>query len=196
MNCDINNSDKLSIYCDEVKKLGFNIISPDISFSDTEFLVIEHENGNKSISFGLGAIKNVGSEAISNLINEREKNGKFKSLMDFTKRVNPKDINKLQLEGLVKSGAFDKLEINRKGIFSSIPKLIQLNKVYYYPRSKQTKKQLLNIIHKIKPKVTVVSGWVDKDYLYISRELRKQMKTKKNQRKMWVFQDRHNVGPC
>jgi len=59
--------------------------------------------------------------------------------MDFIKRVNPKDINKLQLEGLVKSGAFDKLEINRKGIFSSIPKLIQLNKVYYEDKvSKQS----------------------------------------------------------
>ena len=51
--------------------------------------------------------------------------------MDFIKRVNPKDINKLQLEGLVKSGAFDKLEKNRKGIFDSIPKLIQFNKIYY-----------------------------------------------------------------
>ena len=59
--------------------------------------------------------------------------------MDFIKRVNPKDINKLQLEGLVKSGAFDKLEINRKGIFSSIPKLIQLNKVFYEDKvSKQS----------------------------------------------------------
>ena len=62
------------------------------------------------------------------------------NLNDFIKRVNPKDINKLQLEGLVKSGAFDKLEKNRKGIFSStIPKLIQLNKVFYEDKiSKQS----------------------------------------------------------
>ena len=51
--------------------------------------------------------------------------------MNFIKRVNPKDINKLQLEGLVKSGAFDKLEKNRKGIFETIPKLIQLNKIFH-----------------------------------------------------------------
>ena len=50
--------------------------------------------------------------------------------MDFIRRVNPKDINKLQLEGLVKSGAFDNLEKNRRGIFDTIPKLIQLNKIY------------------------------------------------------------------
>ena len=51
--------------------------------------------------------------------------------MDFLRRVNFKDINKLQLEGLVKSGAFDKIEKNRKGIFNSIPKMIQLNKLFY-----------------------------------------------------------------
>ena len=59
--------------------------------------------------------------------------------MDFIKRVNPKDINKLQLEGLVKSGAFDEIEKNRKGIFDTIPKLIQLNKIYYEEKvSKQS----------------------------------------------------------
>ena len=79
---DINNSDKLSVYCDEVKKLGFNIISPDISFSGTEFLVIDHENGNKSISFGLGAIKNIEKIPSKNNKN-REQNGKFQNLSDF-----------------------------------------------------------------------------------------------------------------
>ena len=52
--------------------------------------------------------------------------------MDFIRRVNPKDINKLQLEGLVKSGAFDNLEKNRRAIFETIQKLIQLNKIYQF----------------------------------------------------------------
>ena len=55
----------------------------------------------------LGAIKNVGFKAISEVVKEREKNGKFKSISDFINRTNPKNINKLQLEGLVKAGAFD-----------------------------------------------------------------------------------------
>ena len=62
------------------------------------------------------------------MINERNKNGKFKSLEDFISRVNPKDINKLQLEGLVKAGAFDDLCADRSSLFHSIPKLIQTNK--------------------------------------------------------------------
>ena len=75
--------------------------------------------------YGLGAIKNVGLEAISNIINEREKNGNFKSLADFINRVNSKDVNKLQLEGLVKAGVFDEFEKDRNKILNSIPKIIQ-----------------------------------------------------------------------
>ena len=134
MSTETNNTNKLREFVDELKRLNVNVIRPDINECYADF-----RTSKNTILYGLGAIKNVGSEAVSNLIKEREKNGKFKSLMDFIKRANPKDINKLQLEGLVKSGAFDKLEKNRKGIFSSIPKLIQLNKVFYEDKvSKQS----------------------------------------------------------
>ena len=76
----------------------------------------------------MGGIKAVGLEAISNIVNERIKNGKFSSINDFIKRVNPKDINKLQLEGLVKAGAFDKLNDNRQSLFDSIPNMISKSK--------------------------------------------------------------------
>ena len=75
--------------------------------------------------YGLGAIKNVGFEAISNIIKEREEKGAFKSLMDFINRVDPKDVNKLQLEGLTKAGAFDEFDTDRNKIFTSITKIIQ-----------------------------------------------------------------------
>ena len=56
---------------------------------------------------------------------EREKNGEFKSLSDFINRVNNKDVNKLQLEGLTKAGVFDEFSKDRNKIFTSIPKIIQ-----------------------------------------------------------------------
>ena len=59
---------------------------------------------------------------------EREKNGKFTSLDNFIKRNDPKNINKLQLEGLAKAGAFDALEKNRKAIHESIPNIILASK--------------------------------------------------------------------
>ena len=79
----------------------------------------------------MGAIKNVGHEAISQVIDEREKNGKFKSIGDFIHRVNPKNINKLQLEGLVKAGAFDSIFTNRKVLYQNIPNIIQDSKNIY-----------------------------------------------------------------
>ncbi len=126
MSTETTNTNKLREFVDELKRLKVNVIRPDINECFSDF-----RTAKNTILYGLGAIKNVGSEAISNVINERERGGKFKSLTDFIKRVNPRDINKLQLEGLVKSGAFDKIEKNRKGIFDMIPKMIQLNKIFH-----------------------------------------------------------------
>ena len=66
-------------------------------------------------------------------------NGVFKSLNDFINRVDPKDVNKLQLEGLVKAGAFDKIDDNRKKIFSSIPKIISTIKSKYDEKTSNQK---------------------------------------------------------
>ena len=79
----------------------------------------------------LGGIKSVGYEAISNVVKERKENGDFKSINDFLNRVSPKDINKLQLEGLVKAGAFDNIDNNRQALFNSIPNFILKTKNIY-----------------------------------------------------------------
>jgi len=81
--------------------------------------------------YALGAIKNVGFEAISQVIQERKKKGEFKSISDFINRINPKNINKLQLEGLVKAGAFDCIFNNRKVLYDNISNIIQNSKNIY-----------------------------------------------------------------
>ena len=125
MSTELTNTSKLREFVDELKRLQVQVVRPNINKCYADFKTL-----NGKILYGLGAIKNVGFEAVSNLVNERIKNGNFKSLMDFIKRVSSKDINKLQLEGLVKSGAFDELETNRKKLVESIPKIIQLNKIF------------------------------------------------------------------
>jgi len=120
MSTELTNTSKLREFVEELKKLNIEIINPSINESFPDFRALDGK-----IYYGLGAIKNVGFEAISNIVNEREKNGKFKSLTDFIKRVNSKDINKLQLEGLVKAGVFDVFEKDRNKIMVSIPKIIQ-----------------------------------------------------------------------
>ena len=120
---DISNQNKLSEFYEELKRLNINIIRPDINECFADF-----KSDDKNFYYALGGIKAVGYEAVSNIVNERLKNGKFKSISDFLNRVSPKDINKLQLEGLVKAGAFDKINNNRRSMFESIPNFITKTK--------------------------------------------------------------------
>ena len=120
MSTELTNTSKLREFVEELKRLKIEIVRPNINECFAEF-----KAETNKIYYGLGAIKNVGFEAISNIINEREKNGKFKSLVNFIDRVNVKDVNKLQLEGLVKSGVFDEFNVDRNRILNSIPKIIQ-----------------------------------------------------------------------
>ena len=126
MTMDLSNQNKLSEFHEELKRININVIRPDINrcFADFQF-------DQNNFYYALGGIKSVGYEAISNVVNERKKNGDFKSINDFLNRVNPKDVNKLQLEGLVKAGAFDNINNNRQALFNSIPNFILKTKNLY-----------------------------------------------------------------
>ena len=123
MSTEVSNTDKLREFVEELKRLNIEIIRPNINECFADF-----KPEKNKIYYALSGIKSVGYTAISNVIKEREINGKFRSINDFIKRVNPKDINKLQLEGLIKGGAFDSLEKDRSTLLNSVPKIIQLNK--------------------------------------------------------------------
>ena len=126
MTTSLTNTSKLREYVEELKRLKVEVIRPSINNCFAEF-----KAETNKIFYGLGAIKSVGFVAISNIVNEREKNGKFKSFTDFINRINPKDVNKLQLEGLVKAGAFDEIDLNRRKLVESIPKIISTIKSKY-----------------------------------------------------------------
>ena len=130
MSMELSNQKKLSEFYEELKRLNINIIRPDINKSFADF-----SSDGKNFYYALGAIKNVGFDAISNVIKERNNNGLFKNLSDFIQRVNPKDINKLQLEGLVQAGSFDNIIDNRQSLFNSIPNIILKSKNIHENRS-------------------------------------------------------------
>ena len=130
MTMDISNQNKLSEFFEELKRLNIKITRPDINECFAEF-----KTDNDNFYYALGGIKAVGYEAVSNIVKERLKNGKFNSLTDFLNRINPKDINKLQLEGLVKAGAFDNLNSNRQSLFNSIPNFIIKSKNIFENKS-------------------------------------------------------------
>jgi len=130
MTMDLSNQNKLGEFHEELKRINIKVVRPDINrcFADFQF---DEDN----FYYALGGIKSVGLEAITNVIKERKENGKFKSINDFLNRVNPKDINKLQLEGLVKAGAFDNIDNNRQALFNSIPNFILKTKNIFENRA-------------------------------------------------------------
>ncbi len=130
MTMDISNQNKLSEFYEELNRLNVDVVRPDINECFADFRT---EDGK--FYYALGGIKAVGYEAISNIIEERRVNGKFSSIDDFLNRVNPKDINKLQLEGLVKAGAFDNINSNRQALFDSIPNIIKKSKNIFENKS-------------------------------------------------------------
>ena len=177
MTMDISNHKKLSEFHEEIKRLKINIIRPNINESFEEF-----KFDGKYFYYALGAIKNVGIESVKNIINERITNGKFKSLNDFINRINPKDLNKLQLEGLTKAGVFDELFDNRATIIDSIPNIILKSK-NTYENKLVNQKDLFEINHTN-----------DKDYLNICDEWKTEEKLNKEFESLGFFMSDHPLN--
>lgn len=116
LNNRITNADAIKKYTNYAKKEGFTILPPDINKSHTEFRV---ENGN--IRFGLGALKNVGTGLVDVIVEERNKNGDYKSLEDFLRRVNSNSLNKKSIESLILSGAFSCFGAYRSQLMDVFP---------------------------------------------------------------------------
>ncbi len=90
---------------EECKKLGINVLPPDVNESMSQFTVIDEHN----IRFGLYAIKNLGSDVVEMIREQMKSGGKFASIEDFVKRIHTKNFNKKSWEALAKSGALDSL---------------------------------------------------------------------------------------
>ena len=124
-NYSIDRTDRIILLNKELSSLNIEFKKPDINHSQAKFS-IEENNGLKSIRFGLGAIKGVGIKSMSNLVKERENNGKFIDIIDFMNRLKGDVINKRQLEKLVQAGSFDSIEINRARLFYNVPKFVEI----------------------------------------------------------------------
>jgi len=105
---------------EESKKMGIVVLPPDINESEETFTVVEENQ----IRFGLGAIKNVGHNVVSSIVQERKTKGPFASIANFVERIEAKDLNKKSLESLIKAGAFDKIA-ERKQLLVNLEKLLE-----------------------------------------------------------------------
>lgn len=116
-----DNTDKVVEYVKESEAMGINILPPDVNESVAEFSVIN----DKTIRFGLLAVKNVGSLAIDSIVRNRKTNGKFESLFDFCERVDLRLANRKVVESLIKCGAFDSFNMFRSQMTVLLDKALE-----------------------------------------------------------------------
>ncbi|MDH5781400.1 MAG: DNA polymerase III subunit alpha, partial [Dehalococcoidia bacterium] len=109
----------------ECRRLGIQVLAPDINKSQVNFAIREEDGNSSAICFGLAAIKNVGPSPIECILSARSRGGVFKSIEDFCHRVDLRNINKKVLESLIKAGAFDSLG-SRGALLKSISRIVSL----------------------------------------------------------------------
>jgi len=119
MSLDISNTDKLAVFHQDARRFGITVRAPDVNRSGADF---EVENGE--VLYALGAVRNVGLEAMKHLVAVREEGGPFRDIFDFVERVDPKQVNKRAIENLARAGAFDSFHKNRAQILASSDVLI------------------------------------------------------------------------
>ena len=105
MTSDYDDTDRLAIEISECKRMGIEVLPPDVNESFMEFAAVP---GKKQIRFGMKAIKNVGAGAVDEILRARAETGSFVSLEDFASKVSARIVNRKTIESLVKSGAFDR----------------------------------------------------------------------------------------
>jgi len=114
MSFDMALTDKLGIFVEDMRRGEVECLPPDINSSHAFFTV---ENG--AVRYALGALKGVGEKAMESLVEERERNGPFASLEDFAARIDPRLLNRRQLESLAGAGAFDSIKSERASVFAA-----------------------------------------------------------------------------
>lgn len=113
---EMSNGNRVVILINDCRKLNIKVNAPDINVSSVEFRPVD----NKTISFGLNAVKNVGAKTVEKIIEARDKAGKFTDIFDVCSRVDLHSLNKKVLESLIKAGAMDSLNGTRAQMFASI----------------------------------------------------------------------------
>jgi DNA polymerase III subunit alpha len=122
MSADMHNTDKVVTFIDETHHMELEILPPDVNRCTTRFAVQDE----KTICYGLGAIKGVGPGATDSLVEEREHNGAYVDLFDFCRRVDQRKLNRRAMDALVRCGALDKLGPNRATLMASLNSALQL----------------------------------------------------------------------
>ena len=119
MSLDLSNTDKLAVFYQDAKRQGVAVLPPDINRSAADFTV---EDGK--VFYALGAVRNVGLQAMNHLVAVREAGGRFTDVFDLFERIDPRQVNKRALESLARAGAFDSIHPDRAQLVAAAESLI------------------------------------------------------------------------
>jgi DNA polymerase-3 subunit alpha len=119
-----DDKDKASIYLNEARQMGITVGVPDVNESFGEYAPSLSQD--KTILFGMAAVRNVGEALVDKIVAEREAGGPFGSVYDFVRRVDPVVLNRRSMESLIKAGAFDAMGVPRLGLLLKIDEIIDL----------------------------------------------------------------------
>src|SRR5438309_6055499 len=185
---EINNTDKISVFVGECKRMGISILPPDINKSGLKFTpeaavaaVYDRRNDDvgadtaplqkNAIRYGLAAIKNVGEAAMAMSIQERERAGDYTSLEDFCGRIGTRIANRKMLESLIKAGAFDFVGRDRAELFACIDESLSCAAAAQRDRTVGQVSLFDEATHAATTKKRVVTPWGDHERLSYEKEL-------------------------
>jgi DNA polymerase-3 subunit alpha len=165
---ELNNTAKVVKYINEARSQGIEILPPDVNASFDSFTA-----SGGTIRFGLAAIKGIGQSAVACIIEARDAGGPFRSIFDFTERVDLRAVNKRVLESLIRAGAFDSAHANRAQLFAAIDSAIESGQRAQRSRaSGQTDLfgTLASSMPEIEPPLPRVADWSSQELLKGEKE--------------------------
>ncbi len=173
LSSEVNNTDKIVLLIDECRKMGIEVVPPDVNYSEAHFVALE----KNKIAFGLTAIKNVGSGAIQSIMKHREKLGRYENIFQMMELIDLRLVNKKVLESLVQAGALDSLEGNRAQNFYAIEGAIDFGQDIQSRKNRQIGQKTLFDLHPemndntvIYPKLPDVQDWSSQEKLIREKE--------------------------
>ena len=166
---DMDNTDKVIRYINDAREIGIKILPPDVNQSQKDFSI-----SKDALLFGLGAIKNVGSAAIDQIIEIRRELGRFDSLKQFCEQVDLRQVNKRVIESLIKSGACDSLSEGRASMMSHLQQYMDIGQARQ--RDQQLGQSNLfdmfeeEVVNEASAESNGVQEWSDHDRLRFEKE--------------------------
>ena len=122
LSADLDNTDKVVVLIEECREMQLNVMPPHVNHSQYRFTI----GDEKTVIYGLGAIKGVGESAIESIIESRDQGAPYKDLFDFCKRVDMRKVNRRVMENLIRAGALDDLDTNRATLMAQLPLAIKM----------------------------------------------------------------------